>query len=211
MHQSLQEDQGGGCWGSLSKSNQLLPAHPPGLVSKGELCKGRVNPGGWPAGSLCWPAVLPVRPLVWKAGCGWGCKGLWEVGSWGLTPALPLPTLSFCQIAKQQQQLIQQQHKINLLQQQIQVRGEGWALGGLEVEGLTPVCTGAVDGERQWLCVEQSHSGVTPSVGAPVCFSPFPCFCPLCQGQGPENPPPSRDLREQTRAHGVGVGSDGSF
>lgn len=86
VHQSLQEDQGGGCWGSLSESNQLLPAHPPGLVSKDELCKGRVNPGGWPAGFLCCPAVLPVRPLVWKAGYGWGCKGLWEVGSWGLMP-----------------------------------------------------------------------------------------------------------------------------
>ena len=55
---------------------------------------------------------------------------MWEVGSWGLRYMLPSPTLFFCQIAKQQQQLIQQQHKINLLQQQIQVkRGEGWMLG----------------------------------------------------------------------------------
>lgn len=45
------------------------------------------------------------------------------MGSRGLMPVAPLPTLSLCQIAKQQQQLIQQQHKINLLQQQIQVKG----------------------------------------------------------------------------------------
>ena len=25
VHQSLQEDQGGGCWGALSESSQLLP------------------------------------------------------------------------------------------------------------------------------------------------------------------------------------------
>ena len=58
------------------------------------------------------------------------------MGSWGLKSTLPLPTLSFCQIAKQQQQLIQQQHKINLLQQQIQVKAEraglweSWRLRG---------------------------------------------------------------------------------
>ena len=33
VHQSLQEDQGGGCWGALSESSQLLP----GLSEKGEL------------------------------------------------------------------------------------------------------------------------------------------------------------------------------
>lgn len=82
--------------GALSESNQLLPAHPPCLVSKGELCKGRVNPEGWPAGFLSCPAILPVCPLVWKAGYGWGCKGLWEVGSWSLMSTLPLPPLSFC-------------------------------------------------------------------------------------------------------------------
>ena len=41
--------------------------------------------------------------------------------------------LSCHQIAKQQQQLIQQQHKINLLQQQIQVKRGG----GPEAEGVT--------------------------------------------------------------------------
>lgn len=85
-----------GAGGALSESNQLLPAHPPCLVSKGEPCKGRVNPEGWPAGFLSCPAILPVCPLVWKAGYGWGCKGLWEVGSWSLMSTLPLPPLSFC-------------------------------------------------------------------------------------------------------------------
>ena len=58
----------------------------------------------------------PVRTV----GCGGPRLGLTSV-----PPALPC-----CQIAKQQQQLIQQQHKINLLQQQIQV---GW--GGQRPRG----------------------------------------------------------------------------
>lgn len=49
------------------------------------------------------------------------------------------------QIAKQQQQLIQQQHKINLLQQQIQV-----LMGGARAEG----CTGP--GSHRERGVEQS-------------------------------------------------------
>lgn len=83
--------------GALSESNQLLPAHPPCLVSKGELCKGRVNPEGWPAGFL--PVQLSCLSVHWcgrQAMYGWGCKGLWEVGSWSLMSTLPLPPLSFC-------------------------------------------------------------------------------------------------------------------
>lgn len=64
--------------------------------------------------------------------------GLEGSGNWGpqAYAHTPFACSSLCQIAKQQQQLIQQQHKINLLQQQIQVTtGEGWGMGKLEPRG----------------------------------------------------------------------------
>lgn len=110
------------------------------------------------------------------------------MGSWGLKSTLPLPTLSFCQIAKQQQQLIQQQHKINLLQQQIQVKAEraglweSWRLrGGRQGADV------AVNGERKRLWMKQNHSGMASSREAHVCFAPSLVFVPMSRA-GPRIP-----------------------
>lgn len=84
----------------------FLP-HLPQLVERGKACEGGL------------PAVCPVQGTV--------CAGVAGAGL-GLM-AVP-PALSCCQIAKQQQQLIQQQHKINLLQQQIQVKKGGGQRAG---------------------------------------------------------------------------------
>lgn len=76
-------------------------------------------------------------PCVWALGrLGVvGPRRIWEVGP-GAQAHAPFASSSLCQIAKQQQQLIQQQHKINVLQQQIQVmRGAGCEMGELELRG----------------------------------------------------------------------------
>jgi hypothetical protein len=76
------------------------------------------------------------------------------------------------QIAKQQQQLIQQQHKINLLQQQIQV-----LMGGAQAKG------GTGPGNHRERGVEQSLLHALSLMKRPYfCSSSLRFYCPVFRG-----------------------------
>lgn len=92
--------------------------------------------------------------------------------------------LSCHQIAKQQQQLIQQQHKINLLQQQIQVKRGG----GSEAEGVTTAwrCLPGTGSDGRGKRGRLSRIRHGPKEGAHFCSSLEPQLSSPALREGPE-------------------------
>lgn len=82
---------------SEPKATSCFPAHPPGLVSKDELCKGRVILGL--ASCIFMLSSCPACPStgVGRQAMDGAAKAYVGSGIVGPNATLPLPTLSFCQ------------------------------------------------------------------------------------------------------------------